>query len=79
MDSKSKNNLIMLTNFIFPRQVLYPEKQGMGSGMTQNCFVSGGMHLFPKVGYWLGKKFSRRNRTECVDRYLSTRSIAICT
>jgi hypothetical protein len=34
---------------------------------------------FPKAGYWLGKKFSRRNRTEWVARYLSTRSIAICS
>jgi hypothetical protein len=49
----------------------------MGREMTQNCFVSGRMHLLPKAGYWLGKKFSRRNRTERVARHLSTRSIAI--
>jgi hypothetical protein len=61
------------------RQVLCPQKQGMGRGVTQNRFVSGRMHLFPKAGYWLGKKFSRRNRTEWVARYLSTRSIAICS
>jgi hypothetical protein len=36
----------------------------MGRGMMQNHFISGGMHLFPKAGYWLGKKFSRRNRIE---------------
>ena len=73
----SQKILIKLTNFIFPRQVLCPQKQDMGRGMTQNRFVSGGTHLFPKARYWLGKKFSRRNRTEWVARYLSTRSIAI--
>jgi hypothetical protein len=36
----------------------------MRRGMTQNCFVSGKTHLFSKAGYWLGKKFSRRNRTK---------------
>jgi hypothetical protein len=51
----------------------------MGRGMMQNRFVSGRKHLFPKAGYWLGKKFSRRNRTEWAARYLSTRSIAICS
>jgi hypothetical protein len=49
----------------------------MGRGMMQNHLVSGRMNLFPKAGYWLGKKFCRRNRTEWVARYLSTSSIAI--
>ena len=26
--------------------------------MMRNHFVSGGKHLFPKAGYWLGKKSS---------------------
>jgi hypothetical protein len=60
------------------RQVLCPQKQGMGRGMTQNCFVLGRTRLFLKAGYWLGKKLSRRNRTEWVARYLFTRFIATC-
>lgn len=75
----SQKNLIKLTNFIFTRQVLYPYKQEMVSGMTHNHFGSGGTHLFLKAGYWLDKKFSRGNRTEWVARYMSTRSIAICS
>jgi hypothetical protein len=49
----------------------------MRRGMTQIQFVSGGTHLFPKAGYWQGKKFIRRNRRVWVARYLPTRSIAI--
>jgi hypothetical protein len=36
-------------------------------------------YMFPKVGYWVAKKFNRRNRIGRVARYLSTRSIAICS
>jgi hypothetical protein len=50
----------------------------MGWRVTENHFVSRGTHLFPKAGEWLGKKFSTRNRTEWVARYLSPRSLAIC-
>jgi hypothetical protein len=52
---------------------------GYGEGDDSDHFVSGRTPLFPKAGYWLGKKFSRRNRTEWFARYLSTRSIAICS
>jgi hypothetical protein len=65
---KKHKGLIKLSNFIFLRQLLCPQKQDIRRGMTQNRFVSGGMHLY----YWLGKKFSRRHRTEWVARYLST-------
>jgi hypothetical protein len=71
--------LFKLSNFTVPRQVLCPQKQGMGTGVTQNRFVSERTHLFPKDGYWLGKMFSSRNRTEWVARYLSTKPIAICS
>jgi hypothetical protein len=66
--------------FYFSQAGFIPIEAGYGGwAMTQNRFVSGGMHLFPKARYWLGKKFSRRNRTEWVARYLSTRSITICS
>jgi hypothetical protein len=61
--------------FNFSQAGFIPIEVGYGEGVTQNHFVSGETHLFPKAGYWLGKKFSRRNKT----RYLSTRSIGICS
>jgi hypothetical protein len=72
-------NSDQVTNFIFIRQDLCPQKQDMGRGMTQNFFVSGRTHPFPKAGYWLDKRFSRRNRIKCIAGYLYTRSIAICS
>jgi hypothetical protein len=77
-DSKSKNP-DQADRFSFSQAGFIPIEAGYGEGVTQNRFVSGGTHQFPKAGYWLGKKFSRRNRTEWVARYLSTRSVVICS
>ena len=64
----------------FPGRFYTHRNRKWGGKMMQNQFVSGGMHPFPKAGYWLGKKmFSRRNRTEWVAKNLSTRSMAICS
>ena len=82
-DKNYKEQTVSITDqagkFYFFQAGFIPMEAGYGEGDDQKCFVSGGMHLFPKAGYWLGKKFSRRNRTEWVARYLSTRSIAICS
>jgi hypothetical protein len=72
--------LIKLSNFYFSQAGFMPTEAGYGEGDdAESLFVSGRTHLFPKAGYWLGKKFSRRNRTEWVARYLCIRSIAICS
>jgi hypothetical protein len=65
--------------FIVPTQVILIEAGYWVRGLKGGHFVSGRMHLFPRAGYWLGKKFNRKNRTEWVARYLSTRSIPICS
>jgi hypothetical protein len=78
-DSKS-GGLVKLTNFYCSHTGYILTEAGYGIREVEGSrFVSGGMHLFPKAGYWLGKKFSRKNRTEWVARYLSTRSITICS
>jgi hypothetical protein len=79
MDSES-GGLIKLTKFYCSHTGYILIEAGYGvREVVGGHFVSGGMHLFPKAGYWLGKKFSRRNRIEWVARYLSIRSIAICS
>ena len=72
-DSKSKNS-DQSKNFYFSQAAFIPIEAGYGEGDV----VLGGTHLFPKAGYWLDKKFSRRNRREWVAMYLFTRSTVIC-
>ena len=44
-----------------------PTEAGYMEGVMQNPFVSEEMHLFPKAGYWLGKKVQqeRQDRMGC--------------
>ena len=72
-------NLIKLTNFVFPRQVLYPNRSRIWGGEWHRFTLYLVERTCSQSRIWLGKKFSRRNRTEWVARYLSTRSIAICS
>ena len=63
--------------FLFFPHRLYTHrsKKGDGGGLLRLWAI----HLFPGTGYWLGKQFSRKIRTEWVIRHLSTRFIAICS
>lgn len=65
------------TFLLFPHRLYTHRSRIWGKG------GGGGVTLFLgertcSLGYWLGKKLSRRNRIERVARYLSTRSKAIC-
>ena len=42
----------------FPGRFYTNRNRKWGVKMMRNHFVSGGKHLFPKAGYWLGKKSS---------------------
>jgi hypothetical protein len=60
--------LINLSNFYYSQAGFMPTEVGYGvGGMMQNLFVSGGTNLFPKAGYWLGKKVQqeKQNRMVC--------------
>ena len=75
-------DLIKLTNFYYSHTgyILIEAGYGvLGVGGRAGSLYLWEPHLFSRPGYWLGKKFSRKNRTEWVARYLSTRSIAICS
>jgi hypothetical protein len=77
-DSRS-GSLIKITDFYNShRGYILIEAECGARQLDGGLVVSWGTYLFPRTGYWLGKKFSRKNRTEWVAMYLSTRSIAIC-
>jgi hypothetical protein len=73
-DSKTKSCSSWQTLFFPHRLYTYRRREG-GVGGLRCLWV---MHLFPGTGYWLGKQFSRKIRTEWVIRHLSTRFRASC-
>jgi hypothetical protein len=64
---------------LFPGRFYAHRSRIWGGGWRRIALFLGEHTCSQKAGYWLGKKFSRRNRTEWVARYLSARSITICT
>jgi hypothetical protein len=78
-EQTESRGLIKLTNFYYSHTGYIPTAAGYWVREEGGLLCFWGMHLFPKAGYPLAKKFSRRNRTERVARYLSTRPIAICS